>query len=134
MRKRIFIAPILVGIVFAAPTTAFAADTPSPQSSPSATHSKQTLIQAQKDAISAARAVFAAAKSSAQNGFDRALADAKAIRDQAIAAAGTDLNAVRAAKRSYRDSYKMILHAYKSDLDAAKLVLKNALAAARASK
>jgi hypothetical protein len=134
MRSRHVISVFLVAIFIAAPTTSFAIDTPSPQSSPSPTHTKQVLTQAQKNAISTARSIFAAAKLNAQNGFDRALADAQAVRDQAIAAAGTNAVEIRAAKKNYSYSYKIILRAYKSDLDRAKSALKNALTLVRAPK
>lgn len=130
MRSRYVTSFFLVAIFIAAPATSFATDTPSP----SPMHAKQVLTQAQKDAISAARSIFAAAKINARNGFDRALADAQAVRDQAITAAGTNRVEIRAAKKNYNSSYKIILRAYKSDLDSAKSVLKNALTVVRASK
>jgi hypothetical protein len=134
MGKRSVIAVSLVALMSFAPTSAFATDAPSPQASPSASHLKQILTQTQKVAIVAARVAFSLARSNAQNGFDRAIADAKAIRDQAIASAGTDANSIRLAKKNYNDSYKIILRAYKSDLNAARTVLKNALSNVRASK
>ena len=140
MKKRIFIALTLVAVMSAAPTTVFATPTPSPQSpqspqpSPSSTHPKQVLTQAQKDVISAARSAFAAAKANAQNGFARAIADAQAIRDQAIGAAGTSPNAIRAAKKDFRDSYKTIFRAYTTNLNNAKLIFQRALAALNAAK
>lgn len=134
MRSRRLIIFFLIAIFMASPAASFATDTPSPQSSPSLTHTKQGLTQAQKDAISTARSIFAAAKMNAQNGFDRALADAQAVRDQAITVAGTNAVEIRAAKKNYMYSYKIILRAYKSDLDTAKSVLKNALTVVRASK
>lgn len=134
MQKRTSIALLLVALMSAAPTTVFAADTPSPQSSPSGTHTRQILTQAQKEAIAAARSAFAAAKSNAQNGFDRALADAQAVRDQAIATAGTDANAIRAAKKDYRDSYKIIYRAYSTNLNNARSILQSALASAKVAK
>jgi hypothetical protein len=130
MRKKFIILLSLVAIMSATPVTVFAADLPSPQSSPSAKQSKQILTQAQKDAISAARAVFAASKVSAQDGFARAVADAKAIRDQAIAEAGNDLKAARAAKKNYGNSYWTINRAYMTHLKNAKLVLHRAIASA----
>jgi len=134
MQKRIVIAMLMVALLSTSPTIVFATETPSPQSSPSATHTKQMSTQTQKDAISAARSVFAAARANAQIGFDRALADAQAIRDQAIAAAGTDANAIRAAKKDYRQSYKTIYRAYSTNLNNAKSILRSALASATAAK
>lgn len=134
MRSRYVISFFLVAIFISAPATSFATDTPSPQSSPPPKHTKQLFTRAQKDAISAARSIFAAAKINAQNGFDRALADAQAVLDQAIAAAGANAVEIRAAKKNYNYSYKIILRAYKSDIYSAKSVLKNALTLVRASK
>lgn len=130
MRKRTCVVLLSIALMSTASTTVFAAGTPSPQPNSSANPAKQTLTQAQKAAIAAARSAFALAKSNAQNGFDRALADAQAIRDQAIMAAGNDQNAIRIAKKNYRDSYKIILHAYRADLNTAKSILQNALASA----
>lgn len=130
MRKKIVISLSLVAIMSAGPTTVFAMDTPSPQSSRPAAHSKQALTQAQKDAVRAARSVFAAAKTGARNGFDRALADAKAVRDQAVAGAGTDQNSIRAAKKNFRNSYKTIYCAYIEDLKKAKSTFQSAIAVA----
>lgn len=126
MRKSICVA-FISAVMFAAPTAAFAVDSASPSPTPSLT-SKHVLTQVQKDAISAARAKFAAEKVDVQNGFDRALADAQAIRDQAILAAGTDKSAISAAKKTYRLSYRTILSAYKGDLSKAKAALKATLA------
>lgn len=117
MRKRTGLALLSFSMMVASSTAGFAAD---------------TSTQMQKEAIVAARAAFDLAKSNAQNGFDRALADAQAIQDQSIASAGKDENSIRIAKKNYRDSYKIILRAYKSDVNAAKAILRNALAAVRA--
>jgi hypothetical protein len=136
MRKRIGLALLSLSMM-ASSTSGFAADTPSPNSpkpTSSAKTAKPVLTQVQIEAMVAARAAFALAKSNAQNGFDRALADAQAIRDQAIASAGKDEKSIQIAKKNYHDSYKIIMRAYKSDVNAAKSVLKNALAAVRASQ
>ena len=76
-----------------------------------------------------ADAHFAAAKVNARDGFDRAVADAKAIRDQTIANAGVDKLAINSARENYQDFYKSISHAYKIALANAHAVRKNALAA-----
>ena len=120
-----------VALMFTAPITVFAAGTPSPQPNSSANPAKQALTQVQKAAIAAARSAFSAAKENAQNGFDRALADAQAIRDQAIATAGKDQNAIRSARKIYKDSYKTILNAYRADLRTAKSNFLSAIAAAK---
>lgn len=134
MRGRHAISFFLVAIFMATPSASFATDPPSPKSSPSPRHTQQVLTQSQKAAFSAARLAFAAAKENAQNGFDRALADAQAVRDQAIEVAAGNTAEIRAAKKNYNYSYKIIRRAFKSNLDAAKAVLKNALTVVRATK
>lgn len=128
MRKRAGIVVLLSIAMFSVvQNSGFAAVTQSPKPSTTTRPLHSGLTQKQKEAIIAARAAFALAKSNAQNGFDRAIADAQAIRDQAISNAGNNANSIRVAKKSYNDSYKIILRAYKSDLNAAKLVLKATL-------
>lgn len=145
VRKGIQIALISLALALSSTATVFAVDTPTPTPTPTATlipspspspqstakakPAKQILTQAQKDAIAAARLAFSNAKINAQNGFDRAIADAQAIRDQAIAAAGKDKNALSAAGKDYRTSYRAILNAYKADLKNAKSVFQAAIAA-----
>lgn len=125
---------ILVAILFSAPATSFATDTASPQPSQSASSSRQSLTNAQKAAILDANSIFAAAKLNAQNGFDRALADAQAVRDQAIAAAGTNAVDIGAAKKDFRESYKIIYRAYTAALNNAKSIWQASIAAAKAAK
>lgn len=143
VRKGIQIALISLALALSSTATVFAVDTPtptptatltpspspSPQLTAKAKPAKQILTQAQKDAIAAAHLAFSNAKINAQNGFDRAIADAQAIRDQAIAAAGKDKNALSAAGKDYRTSYRAILNAYKADLKNAKSVFQAAIAA-----
>lgn len=111
-----------VVLTLLSPAVSFANSTPTP--SPSA------LTQVQKAAIAAANTAFASAKVSAQEGFDRAIADAKALRDQAITDAGTDKAAIKIAQKNFRDFKKTIALALQSALKAAKLARQNALAAA----
>jgi hypothetical protein len=132
MRKSISILLFSLALSGIAPTAAMAVPTPHPTST--IAHTKHTLTQQQKDAIAGAQAAYASAKSDAFNGFDRALADAKAVRDQAILVAGNDHLAIRAANKTYKDSYKTILQVYKSDLRNAKVKLLNAIAKAKANK
>lgn len=134
MQGKTFISLFLVALFSAAPVTSFATDTASPQPSPSLIHAKARLTQAQKDAISAARSIFAAAQLNAQNGIGRALADAQAVRDQAISVAGTNLVAIRAAKKDFKESYRIIYRAYTTALNNAKSVLQSAIATAKAVK
>jgi len=134
MKRRSLRVLLLSAVFLATPmASAYAADTATPSAHPSSSPKaeKQLLTQAQKDALAAARSTFSAAKVNAQNGFDRALADAQAIRDQAIAAAGSDQNAIHAARKSFKESYKIILDAYRFDLKNAKANFLSALNAAK---
>ncbi len=136
---RIFRVALLSGaLAISSTATVFAVDTPSPTASPAATPQvsakskpvKQVLTQAQKDAIAAAKLAYSNAKTNAQDGFTRALADAQAIRDQALASAGTDKKAQGAARKAFRDFVVVIQTAYKAALLDAKTIFQAALAAA----
>lgn len=130
MRKSIGAGLCALVLIAGVPTIAYA-DTASPTPSSTAKPPlKHGPSQAQKIAIAAAKSAFAAAKIDAKNGVDRALADAKAVRDQAILAAGTDKNAVAAAKKSYKESVQTIVIAFKTYMANAKATLAGALAAA----
>ena len=134
MRRSMYAAFLSAVLLVSSSATVIAADTATPSAQPSlmAKSVKHVLTQAQKDAIAAARAAFATEKTDAQNGFNRALADARAIRDQAILAAGTDKNAIAIARKAFRDSYRIIMNAYKSDIENAKSSVLKALANAKA--
>jgi hypothetical protein len=132
MRNGIATLLIALALVGTAPTAAMAGQTAQP--TPLIAAVKQALAPGQKEAISAARSIFSLAKSDASSGFDRALADSKALWDQAIAAAGNDRVAIKLAKKVYVQSYQTILQAYRTALDNAKANLINAIAAARAKK
>lgn len=131
MSKLRFAVFISGALLFVTSPASFAAETSSPQATPSAAPSAHSLTQAQKDSIAAARATFEADKKNALEGFDRAIADAQAVRDQAISAAGADQNSIRIAKKNYRESYRTILNAYKLDLKNARSNLAKAIAAAK---
>lgn len=134
IQTKAVIALFLVGVFSASSATSFATDTTSPKPSTNATHTKQLLTDAQKAAILDANSIFAAAKVNAQNGFDRAIADAQAVRDQAISIAGTNAAAIRAAKQDFREFYKNIYDAYKTALSNARSVRDASLAAVKAAK
>ena len=135
MKRTIQVVLLSGALVISSTATALAVDTPSASATSTPTISskskpvKQVLTQAQKDAIAAARLAYATAKANAQNGFDRAIADAQAIRDQAILVAGTNKNALFAARKDYRSSYRVILNAYRTDLKNAKTIFQNGIAA-----
>ncbi|HUX65517.1 MAG TPA: hypothetical protein VMV42_00080 [archaeon] len=93
-------------------------------------HSYPALTQTQKEVLEAADAVFALARASARNGFELALADAKAIRDQALASAGKDKIAIEAANESFRSFGTSISQDYKLALKTARAIRQNALAEA----
>ena len=132
MRKGISILLISFALAGSVPTRAMAA--PTSQPTLSVATFKQGLTPGQKEAISAARSIFSLAMTDAISGSDRALADAKALWDQAIAVAGNDQVAIKLAKKVYLQSYQAILQAYRTALDNAKANLLNAIAAAKAKK
>ena len=137
MRRKVFVGVLSAILLASTPIAAIAADpvtpAPSAKSSPDARAPKPVLTQVQNAAVAAARLVFNAAQMEAKNGFSRAIADAQAIRDQAIAVAGNDKSAIKLARTDYRDFYRTILGAYRADLKVAKLNFLNALAAAKVS-
>jgi hypothetical protein len=123
LRQKSTIAGIaIVSLAILSPTAGYATPSPIP-SSPVLTH-------AQKIIVSAADVNFAAAKASAQDGFDRAAADAKAIRDQAITDAGKNKSAIKIAQKNFRDFKRIIASDYQSAIKAAKLTRLRAFAAA----
>jgi len=137
VRRGVFVGVLSAILLASTPIAVIAADvdtsSPIAKSSSGARAPKQVLTQVQKAAVAAARLVFNAAQTDAKNGFSRAIADAQAIRDQAIASAGSDKSAIKLARTNYRDSYRTILGAYRADMKVAKLNFLNALAAAKVS-
>lgn len=131
--KRTNVILISLASVFLSPGVALAANTPSPQHTFAVAPSPKSLTSSQTESIEAARVAFAVARKNALNGLDRAIADAQAIRDQAISSAGKDMSAIRTAKKNYRNSYLLIENAYRSDLKSAKSTLVRALAAIKGS-
>ncbi len=132
MRKGVSILLISLALLGFFPPNVMAAPTSRPTLVTSA--AKHDLTQAQKDAIAVARSIYVTAKSDALNGFDRATADARAIEDQAIAAASKDKAVINAAKTSYKHFYQMIFQDYKAALRNAKATLINSIATAKAVK
>lgn len=128
--KSLLASALLLALV--APSPSFASETAAPSAhlSTQAKIAKSVLTLAQKVAIFAARSAFATAKANAQGGFDRAVADARAILAQSVLDAGTDKIAIAAAWKTYRDSYRVIENIYKTDMTKAKSDLRAALAAA----
>lgn len=127
MKINSYVTAICIAAILVIPVTATAVQTPSPRPTTSA----KQFTQPQKEAIAAARAAFADAKNNAMQGFDRAVADAQAIREQAIADAGTNQIAIRLAKKEYGQSYQVILRALKADLAVDRSILAKAIAAAK---
>jgi len=128
------VAITLLCILF--PTLSSASPTPTPSPShikhshATASPFSSVLTQAQKDVLSLADTNFALEAARAQAGFDRAVADAKAIRDQAITEAGNSKSAIRVAQQNFQDFKKTIANAYQSDLRASRMARQSALAAA----
>jgi hypothetical protein len=74
----------------------------------------------QKSAIAAAKITYQASVQSALNGANKAIADARSIRDQALAAAGKDANVRRLANSDFMSSSSQIWSAFKVSVAAAK--------------
>lgn len=105
----------------------------SPSPSPAAVK-KPRLTVDQSVALAAAQAAYATAVANARNGFSRAIADAKSVLDQSMAAAGKDKAAIALAKQTYKDSYSQIFQALTAGLDAAKSAFESAKLAILATK
>lgn len=101
--------------------------TPKPKASPNPSASAAAAEKAA--ALASARDAYTLATNNALQGFDRAVADAKAIRDQALLAAGTDKTARAAAMAEYKNEYSQIYQAFTAQI----LAAKQALAAAKSS-
>jgi hypothetical protein len=101
--------------------------TPKPKASPNPSASAAAAEKAA--ALASARDAYTLATNNALQGFDRAVADAKAIRDQALLAAGTDKTARAAAMTEYKNEYSQIYQAFTAQI----LAAKQALAAAKSS-
>ena len=104
--------------------SAFAADqatTPSP--------SKTKLTEQQKSQIAAAQAAYKATAQQALDGTNRAIADAKSLKEQAIAAAGKDKALIEMAKADYKKNSAEIWAAFKKTIAEAKATRDAAIAA-----
>jgi len=109
------------------------ADTPSPTTatpSPSQTHvstspthspeRKHGPAEQQKIALAAAKSAYQSAVKSALDGANKAIADARSIRDQALAAAGKDANVRKLANSDFLNSSSQIWSAFRASVAAAK--------------
>jgi len=103
-----------------APTTNVA-----PSATPSPTHTRNNA------AIKAANDAYAAAVAQAQSSFDRAVADAAAVRDQEILATPTDKVAVKAARDAYKAAFTQLKQLFQANIAAAKQARDAAIAAAK---
>jgi hypothetical protein len=103
-------------------TSALAAS-PSPSPSAKAAHSETRihgLSAAQQAAIAAAKLTYQSAVQSALHGANKAIADARSIRDQALAAAGKDVNVRKLANSDFMNSSAQIWGVFKTSVAAAK--------------
>jgi hypothetical protein len=103
-------------------TSALAAS-PSPSPSAKAAHSETRihgLSAAQQAAIAAAKLTYQSAVQSALDGANKAIADARSIRDQALAAAGKDVNVRKLANSDFMNSSAQIWGVFKTSVAAAK--------------
>jgi hypothetical protein len=127
MRKSAF-AVSAASILFAVlpVTISYAADaTPAPSQSPltAPSHSapKQHVLTAeQKSALQGALATYKAAIKSALDGANKAVADARSIRDQALAAAPQDKNVKNLANSDFKNSLTQIWSAFRTSVAASK--------------
>ena len=105
-------------------TSALAASpSPSPSPSAKAAHSETRihgLSAAQQAAIAAAKLTYQSAVQSALDGANKAIADARSIRDQALAAAGKDVNVRKLAHSDFMNSSAQIWGVFKTSVAAAK--------------
>jgi hypothetical protein len=94
---------------------------PAPAASPSQGAAKQHGLSAeQKSALQGALATYKAAIKSALDGANKAVADARSIRDQALAAAPQDKNVKNLANSDFKNSLTQIWSAFRTTVAAAK--------------
>ena len=103
-------------------------------SSATASPHKSVLSQEQKSAITAAAATHQAAIQGALDGANKAVADARSIRDQAIAMAPKDKSVKALANSEFKKSSDQIWSAFKSNTAAAKAAYEAAVIAIKAGK
>ncbi len=119
MRKSAF-AVSAASIFFAAlpVSISYASDaTPAPSHSAPKQH---VLTAEQKSVLQGALAIYKAAIQSALEGANKAVADARSIRDQAIAAAPQDKNVKNLANSDFKNSLTQIWSAFRTTVAAAK--------------
>ena len=113
----------------------------SPSATPSATHAswpkgsphKSGLTLTQRSAIASASAEYQLALKRALDGANVAIASARSIRDQAVAAAPKDKNVQELANSDFKRSTTQIWSAFKSAAAAAKAAYDAAIASIKAS-
>jgi len=117
-----------------------APSTPAPSTSPSAggvqpqnSHKPHGLTADQKAALATALTTYKATVQSALDGANKAIADARSIRDQALAAAPHDNNVRTLAFSDFRNSSNQIWSAFKSAVAAAKATYDSTVAAIKGS-
>lgn len=113
------------------------ADTPSPtRVSSSPTHSaerKHGPTEQEKIALVAAKLAYQSAVKSSLDGANKAIADARSIRDQALAAAGKDANVRKLANSDFLNSSSQIWSAFRTSVAAAKAAYNDQLLAIKNS-
>jgi hypothetical protein len=107
----IFFAALPVSISYAADGT------PAPSHSAPKQH---VLTAEQKSALQGALATYKAAIKRALDGANKAVADARSIRDQALAAAPQDKNVKNLANSDFKNSLTQIWSAFRTTVAAAK--------------
>jgi len=105
--------------------------TPTPQVTTSAHARSHSSGHKVSLAIKAANDAYVAAVAQAQSSFDRAVADAAAVRDQEILATPTDKVAVKSARDAYKASFTQLKQLFQANLASAKQARDAAIAAAK---
>lgn len=113
-----------------APSTA--APSPSTSGAASPTPKKHGLTQAQRDALSAAQTTYKSSVQSALDGANKAIADARSIRDQAVVASPKDKNVRALANSDFKNSSIQIWTAFKASVAQAKSTYDAAVASIKA--
>jgi hypothetical protein len=128
MRKLIATSALALScaLVISSPAFADAPKSPRP-SAPSSAHPAHAPNAAKK----AANDAYAMAVAQAQSSFDRAVADAAAVRDQEMLATPTDKVAVKSARDAYKAAFAQLKQLFQANIAAAKQARDAAIAAAK---
>jgi Spy/CpxP family protein refolding chaperone len=134
------VAPTNIAFAVGSTPAPTATSTPAPSTSPSVgggqpqnSHKPHGLTADQKAALATALTTYKATVQSALDGANKAIADARSIRDQALAAAPHDNNVRALAFSDFRNSSNQIWSAFKSAVAAAKATYDSTVATIKGS-